>query len=164
MFTAAAARPRYAHINDEDNSLGVIPNLLTRRPGGSFGPFDAHDDDDVSSQREEETNPRVISSNCRKSVDRVSRRLDSAVRYIKNRSQRVDLRTNVEYKCPVRECSGFIFFAFISPSVHSEYFYCPIRCEFKKTHSDIFCKQAKKTEVRRRMLADISCHVWFQTL
>lgn len=135
---AAAARPRYAHINDGDNSLGVIPNLLTRRPGGPFSPFDAHDDDDVSSQREEETNPRVISSNRSESVSRASRRLDSAVRCIKNRSQHVDLRINAEDKCSVRQNSGFIFFPFyfiistvslVPFQVHRKYFYCPIRFE-----------------------------------
>lgn len=42
------ARSCYAHINDEDNSLGVIPNLLTRSLCRPFSQFDADDDDVLS--------------------------------------------------------------------------------------------------------------------
>lgn len=40
------ARSCYAHINDEDNSLRVIPNLLTRSLCRPFSQFDADDDGD----------------------------------------------------------------------------------------------------------------------
>lgn len=40
------ARSCYAHINDEDNSLRVIPNLLTRSLCRPFSQFDADDDSD----------------------------------------------------------------------------------------------------------------------
>lgn len=36
------ARSRYAHINDEDNSHRVIPNLLTRSLCRPFSQFDAN--------------------------------------------------------------------------------------------------------------------------
>lgn len=42
------ARSCYAHINDEDNSLRVIPNLLTRSLCRPFSRFDADDDDVLS--------------------------------------------------------------------------------------------------------------------
>lgn len=42
------ARSCYAHINDEDNSLGVISNLLTRSLCRPFSHFDADDGDVLS--------------------------------------------------------------------------------------------------------------------
>lgn len=44
--SAVPARSCYAHINDEDNSFRVIPNLLTRSLCRPFSQFDADDHDD----------------------------------------------------------------------------------------------------------------------
>lgn len=72
--SAAASPSCYAHINDEDNSLGVIPNLLTRSLCRPFSQSDAHDGDVLSANpperrdgwtlQKEKENPQVVTVKC----------------------------------------------------------------------------------------------------